>query len=109
MQQVWLEAPATARDVHSRLKGSRARAYTTIMTTMDRLFHKGLLVRALVGNAWLYDAAQTRASYERSLAHALAERIVDHGDVGLVAFVDAAADDQLLDRLAALIEARRKR
>ena len=110
MEQVWQEAPATARDVHSRLKGARERAYTTIMTTMDRLFHKGLLVRARVGNAWLYEPRQSRADYERSLAGALAERIVgEHGDVGLAAFVDAAAGDDLLDRLATLIEARRKR
>jgi predicted transcriptional regulator len=110
MEQVWRESPATARDVHSRLTGSRARAYTTIMTTMDRLFQKGLLVRGRVGNAWLYEPAQSRADYERSLAGALASRIVgDHGDVGLAAFVEAAAGDDLLDRLAALIEARRKR
>ncbi len=111
MEQVWSEAPATARDVHSRLnKKAHERAYTTIMTTMDRLFQKGLLVRALVGNAWLYEPKLSRADYERSLAGALAERIVgEHGDVGLAAFVDAAASDDLLDRLAALIEARRKR
>lgn len=111
MEQVWQEAPATARDVHGRLnKGQRERAYTTIMTTMDRLFHKGLLVRALVGNAWLYEPKLSRAEYERSVAGALAERILgDHGDVGLAAFVDAAAGDDLLDRLVALVEARRKR
>lgn len=111
MNEVWQESPATARDVHGRLnKGPRERAYTTIMTTMDRLFHKGLLVRALVGNAWLYEPKLSRADYDRAVAVDLAERIVDdHGDVGLAAFVDAAAGDDLLDRLAALIEARRNR
>lgn len=111
MEQLWSASPATARDVHGRLnQGARERAYTTIMTTMDRLFHKGMLERAVVGNAWLYEPKLSRTDYERSLAGALAERIVsDHGEVGLAAFVDVAASDDLLDRLAALIEARRKR
>lgn len=111
MEQVWHSEPVTARDVHGAINSSdRERAYTTIMTTMDRLFHKGLLVRQLVGNAWLYAPKLCRVDYERAIAGALAERIVgDHGDVGLAAFVDAAASDDLLDKLAALVEHRRRR
>ena len=109
MEQVWQAAPCTARDIHGRLTGEHERAYTTIMTTLDRLFHKGLLGREREGTAWLYTPSQSRADYERSLAGALAERIVDeHGDVGLAAFVDVAASDDLLDRLAALVEDRRR-
>lgn len=111
MQRVWCSAPTTAREVHDAFTGNDQRAYTTIMTTLDRLFHKGLLTRERVGAAWQYEPLQARADYERSLAIALAEQIVDaHGEVGLAAFVDAAAcSDELLDRLAWLIEARRRR
>lgn len=112
MEQAWHAEPLTARDVHGALNQSdRERAYTTIMTTMDRLFHKGLLSRSLRGNAWLYTPKVARAAYERALAGALAERIVgEHGDVGLAAFVDvAAADEGLLNRLAALVDERRRR
>ena len=112
MEQLWAEAPATARDVHGRLNGAadRQRAYTTIMTTLDRLHQKGILVRGLVGNAWMYEPKLRRAEYERVVASELASRILDdHGDVGLAAFVDAAAGDDLLERLARLIEARRQR
>ena len=67
MEQLWAEAPATARDVHGRLNGAadRQRAYTTIMTTLDRLHQKGILVRGLVGNAWMYEPKLRRAEYER--------------------------------------------
>lgn len=109
MEQVWQAAPCTARDVHGRLTGEHERAYTTIMTTLDRLFHKGLLGREREGTAWLYTPRQSRANYERSLAGALAERIIDeHGDVGLAAFVDVAASHELVDRLATLVEDRRR-
>lgn len=110
MGEVWQRESATAREVCDRLTGRRARAYTTIMTTMERLFRKGLLERVMDGNAWRYTARLTRAEHERGLAAALADRIVSaHGEVGLSAFVDAVADQSLLDRLAALIDARRRR
>lgn len=111
MEQVWAAgAPVTARDIHDRLKGGRARAYTTVMTTMDRLHKKKLLTRTKSGLAWLYEARLTRDAYERDVAHSLAEHIVDeHGEVGLAAFVDAVADQALLDRLAKLIADRKRK
>lgn len=110
MEEVWRAGNATAREVCDRLTGAKERAYTTIMTTMERLHKKGVLVRAKEGNAWRYEPKLSRSEHERAVAAALAARIVDsHGEVGLAAFVDVAASDDLLDRLAALIEARRKR
>ncbi len=110
MEEVWYAGTATAREVCDRLTGSKERAYTTIMTTMERLHRKGLLERAKEGNAWRYEPTLSREAHERAVAAALAERIVDaHGDVGLAAFVDVAAGDDLLDRLSALIEERRRR
>ncbi|OGQ10235.1 MAG: hypothetical protein A2138_15080 [Deltaproteobacteria bacterium RBG_16_71_12] len=111
MEQVWaVGSPVTAREVHDRLQGGRARAYTTVMTTMDRLHKKKLLTRTKSGLAWLYQARLTRDGYERAVAHSLAEHIVDeHGEVGLAAFVDAVADQALLDRLATLIADRKRK
>lgn len=111
MEQVWSAgAPVTARDIHHRLKGGQARAYTTVMTTMDRLHKKHLLTRKKSGLAWLYQARLTREGYEQAVAHALAEHIVDeHGELGLAAFVDAVADQALLDRLSKLIAERTRK
>ncbi len=112
MEVLWKSGGAvTARDVCERLKGARARAYTTIMTTMDRLHRKGLLGREKEGNAWLYRPVHTKVEFTRNRANALASEILhSHGDTGLSAFVDAAAevDDALLDRLAQLIVSRKK-
>src|SRR5688572_13487371 len=93
MEVVWAHFPATARDVCDRLTGRRARAYTTIMTTMDRLHRKGLLRRQKDGLAWRYEPLFSRASYEKALADDIAARVLEaHGDTALAAFVDAAAE-----------------
>ncbi|MBO3800559.1 MAG: BlaI/MecI/CopY family transcriptional regulator [Candidatus Brockarchaeota archaeon] len=46
IEVVWSsEKPLTVREVYEKLKRRRKVAYTTIMTTMDRLYDKGLLDR----------------------------------------------------------------
>lgn len=56
MRLVWTaDAEISVRDACERLSGTRA--YTTLMTTMDRLYRKGLLSRRKVGRAFLYSAA----------------------------------------------------
>lgn len=109
MDVVWRHFPASARDVWERLNGKKARAYTTIMTTMDRLHKKGMLRREKLGLAWVYTPTRSEADYKRALADQLADRIVDeHGEVGLMAVVEAA-DAPLLERLEQLIAARKRR
>lgn len=109
MGVIWNRAPVTAREVCDRLTGPRERAYTTIMTTMDRLHRKGLLAREKTGLAWSYTPTLDRKAHEKSLADALASRILTlHGEAGLVAFVEAATDASMLERLAKLIRRHQK-
>lgn len=111
MDVVWARgAPMTAREVCDRMTGDRERAYTTVMTTMERLHRKGLLERERDGVAWRYTPALSRAGFEKALADGLAREILQvHSDAALSAFVDAAArvDESLLDRLAQLIAQRK--
>ena len=53
--------PLSVRDVHELLAADRDLAYTTVMTVLDRLAKKGLVVRNLDGRAWLYRPANSRA------------------------------------------------
>jgi predicted transcriptional regulator len=109
MDVVWQRSSVTAREVHDRMTGTRERAYTTIMTTMDRLHRKGLLIREKDGLAWRYAAAMSRQEYEQGLANEVAAKILlDHGDLALHAFVEAAAelDGSLLEKLRRLIDRR---
>ena len=88
-------------------------AYTTLMTTLDRLHRKGVLDRAKDGRAFRYATRHTRAELESSLA-AGAMRAAIHGDEGALRplmsfFVDAVGerDRDLLNELETLIRARR--
>ena len=67
MNMLWPLGEGTVRDIQRLLAASRPRAYTTIMTIMDRLAHKGVVTRRKSGRAWLYrpnlsaEEARTRA------------------------------------------------
>jgi predicted transcriptional regulator len=53
---LWPLGEGTVREIHRQLATSRPRAYTTIMTIMDRLAHKGIVTRRRVGRAYRYQA-----------------------------------------------------
>jgi len=56
MSVLWPLGEGTVRDIHRQLAASRPRAYTTIMTIMDRLAHKRIVTRRRVGRAYRYQA-----------------------------------------------------
>jgi BlaI family transcriptional regulator, penicillinase repressor len=54
MNTLWPLGEGTVRDIRDRLAPRRPRAYTTIMTIMDRLAKKGVVERQKVGRAYIY-------------------------------------------------------
>ena len=61
MEVLWdASAPLSVREVHDTLNTSADLAYTTVMTVLDRLAKKHILLRDRDGKAWLYRAAATR-------------------------------------------------
>lgn len=108
LELVWAHQTATARELFDGQADVGARAYTTLMTTLDRLHKKRLLEREKEGLAWRYRAALSREDYARAQVDALAARLLgERRDIGLAALVNAA-DVATLDRLAELIAARRR-
>lgn len=106
MDAVWALSSATAREVHDRFGDGRA--YTTIMTTIDRLHHKGLLSRRKDGLAWRYEPKLGKSEYGRAVTEHEVGRLLDErGEIAIIAFVDAAARATSLDHLAELVAARR--
>jgi predicted transcriptional regulator len=92
-------------------------AYTTLMTTLDRLFKKGLLERTRKGKAFHYLTRFTRDGLRTHLARGAIARILGPGPGRgavrpiLSTFVEAVSrkDALLLDELEALIRAERNR
>ena len=68
MNALWRLGEATVRDIHGALATTRPRAYTTIMTILDRLTQKGVVERQKAGRAWLYKA---NLSADQARTHAV--------------------------------------
>lgn len=110
MELLWDQSPLAVRDVQRRVGGKLA--YTTLMTTLDRLYKKGLLARDKVGIAFVYRPAIDRQEYQRRVVEAAVAPLFEKGSGGvLAAFVDVAADvsEENLKALEKLIAARRRR
>jgi predicted transcriptional regulator len=96
LQQVCGFGESTARQVLERMP--RPLAYTTVMTTMTRLYRKGLLNCRLSGKTFLYNSRLSAAQLEMQLARDLVEALV------------ACDEVQSQELAAAIVEAlRRKR
>jgi predicted transcriptional regulator len=103
--------PATVRHIRRAMPEL---AYTTIMTTLDRLYRKGLLLRDKDGRAFAYAARYTRAEL---LSELISGHVADllgaaaEGTVLLSTLVRAVGrtDTALLDELDALVQAERLR
>ena len=100
---LWAEGNATVHQVAQRLHTTLA--YTTVMTTLDRLFKKGLVSREKQNRAFVYTPALTPDDLERDRASALIHRFfsgsqADH-DILLSCLVNAVEryDTALLQRL----------
>ncbi|SDT60804.1 BlaI/MecI/CopY family transcriptional regulator [Jiangella sp. DSM 45060] len=95
MEQLWaLRAPATVRQVHEALAGSRDIAYTTVMTVLDRLARKGSAEQIRDGRAYRYRPAFSRDELTAELMHEALDT-VDGSDrtAALLRFVGSASED----------------
>jgi predicted transcriptional regulator len=89
MDEVWARGACTVRDVLDALnsRSPAPRAYTTVMTVMQRLDGKRLLRRERDGRRDVYVAALGRDEYAQARAGAQVGALVDeYGDVALAHF-----------------------
>lgn len=101
--------PSSVRDLQPLFAGT---AYTTLMTTLDRLHRKGVLARTKAGRAFLYAPLATRDGFHAARASGTLASMLA-GPAGarplLSCFVDAVSsrDQALLDELERLIREKR--
>jgi predicted transcriptional regulator len=112
MEILWSNGESSVRDVVPKL--SRPLAYTTIMTTLDRLFKKGLLDRHKPDRAFVYSPSFSRQQWERQRAGNLVAGFLSgphpSRELLLSCLLDAVGehDAKLLDTLEKKIRSRRK-
>lgn len=111
LETLWeRNAPSCVRDVQPQFPGV---AYTTLMTTLDRLYRKGILSREKSGRAFYYLPKLSQQHLVSQLAGSTLATLLP-GDAAsmrpiMSMFVDSVSDRDhgLLDELEQLVRARR--
>jgi predicted transcriptional regulator len=108
LEALWQRAEAASvRDLQPEFADI---AYTTLMTTLDRLHRKGVLSREKQGRAFLYRPELSRPQFESArAADAFRVAVEGGGTLALSYFVQAVGDHdgELLDELETLVKAHR--
>jgi predicted transcriptional regulator len=111
LEALWAhDGLASVRDLQPSFP---AVAYTTLMTTLDRLFRKGVLARSKSGRAYHYRPHWTRTELQSQLAESVLATLLPGESAAvrplLSMFVDAVGhkDRALLDELEQLVRVRR--
>ncbi|MGH9814709.1 MAG: BlaI/MecI/CopY family transcriptional regulator [Candidatus Acidiferrales bacterium] len=87
MNMLWPAGEATVREIRDALAAIRPRAYTTIMTIMDRLAHKGVVERHKVGKKYVYRANLTAAQARAFAVEQLVENYFDGSRMALAEYL----------------------
>jgi len=111
LHELWSHGSATVRELLA--DGKISQAYTTVMTTVDRLYKKGLLDRVAEGRAFRYTPRHTPEELQRVTALESIQQLLGSGDASalpLSYLVEALSthDAQLLDELQLLVEKKRR-
>jgi predicted transcriptional regulator len=108
---LWVRGNATVRQLVD--EGYQDLAYTTVMTTLDRLFKKGLLTRSEEGRAFRYAPRYSREQLHREAAGHAFRQLLDASPastlpLSLLVEILGERDAQLLDDLGELVESKRR-
>ena len=112
MEETWRLGEVSVRDIHRNFE--ERIAYTTLMTTLDRLFNKKLLERRKDGRAFVYVPAVTRDELDRGIKEDLVDGLLGQGADGiepvLACIVDTLSerDRELLDELDRLVQEKKR-
>jgi predicted transcriptional regulator len=111
LEALWQRGNATVRDL---VDGTcQDLAYTTVMTTLDRLFKKNLLSREAEGRAFRYKPRFTREELHREVAGEAFRQLLDASPASSLPLsylveILTERDVQLLDDLRQVVDAKRR-
>ena len=111
LEALWTKGSATVRELIEG--GYEELAYTTVMTTLDRLFKKGLLTRSEEGRAFRYSARLSREDLHREAAGNALRQLLDANPasslpLSFLVEILSERDRKLLDDLQKLVEEKRR-
>ena len=91
---LWPLGESTVRDIHRALAASRPRAYTTVMTIMDRLAQKGIVTRRKMGRAFHYRATLSAEEARIRAVQKIVEGFFEGSPEALAAHLSAQASHE---------------
>jgi len=111
LEVLWERRTATVRELVDTSCDDLA--YTTVMTTLDRLFKKNLLSREAEGRAFRYTPRFTREEMQREVAGEAFRQLLDASPAASLPLsylveILTERDAQLLDDLRQLVETKRR-
>jgi predicted transcriptional regulator len=113
MEETWRRGEVSVREVFNTF--DEQIAYTTVMTTLDRLHKKNLLTRRKDGRAFLYSPKVSREEMEQGVTKdvidgLLGSNVASGIEPVLACIVDAVSerDRELLDELDRLVKEKRR-
>jgi predicted transcriptional regulator len=111
LDALWERKNATVREMLEN--GCDDLAYTTVMTTLDRLFKKNLLAREAEGRAFRYTPRFTRQELNHEMAGQAFRQLLDASPASSLPLsylveILTERDTQLLDDLRQLVETKRR-
>ena len=112
LEETWRLGEVSVRDIHRAFE--ERIAYTTLMTTLDRLFKKNLLSRRKDGRAFFYSAAVSKEDLEQGIKADVVDGLLGHGadevQPVLACIVDTITerDRELLDELERLVQEKKR-
>jgi predicted transcriptional regulator len=111
LDALWTRGSATVRELME--DGYQDLAYTTVMTTLDRLYKKNVLMREEEGRAFRYTPRLSREELHREVAGQAFRQLLDASPVSTLPLsflveILGERDAQLLDDLRKLVEKKRR-
>ncbi len=111
LDELWLRGSTTVREMVEA--SCHDLAYTTVMTTLDRLYKKGLLARSEEGRAFRYTTRLSREQLQREVTSQTFRQLLDASPastlpLSLLVEILSEKDGQLLDDLSRLVEDKRR-
>jgi predicted transcriptional regulator len=112
LNETWNRREVSVREVY--LAFEERIAYTTVMTTLDRLYKKRLLGRRKEGRAFFYSPAMSREEFDHGIREDVIDGLLGSGAEGvrpaLACIVETVSenDRELLDELERLIREKKR-
>ena len=111
LKLVWQRGQATVREVYEDLLKQRKIAYTTVLTMMGILEHKGHLKKKAGERAYIYMPAKPQAQVTQGMVQEFVDRVFNGSRQPLLVHLmeDRSLSPAELDQIENLVRSQRKK